>query len=116
LFFTTTCPYCLASLPAWRRIAAADSAEPTRFDVIGVSLDSATATSRYAQVHALAYRVILLPERKLARLYRASSVPVTMVLDSAGRVLYARLGQLPLQAADSVVSAALVAVAPERTP
>jgi peroxiredoxin len=106
LFFTTTCPYCLASLPAWRRIAAADSAEPTRFDLIGVSLDSAEQSSRYVMVHAVPFLVVMLPERKLARLYRASSVPLTMVLDSTGRVVYARLGQLPLQVADSVISAA----------
>lgn len=51
LVFTTTCPYCLASLLAWRRIAAALQSTPPA-SVVGISLDSAEATARYARVHA----------------------------------------------------------------
>lgn len=91
--FTTTCPYCLASLPSWREIAAAvDTVRQPSVRTYGISLDSAEATRAYVRQHKLGFPVVGFPERKLVLLYRARAVPLTMVLDSAGRVLYSRLG------------------------
>jgi hypothetical protein len=51
--------------------------------------------------------VVRFPEPRLARLYRAAVVPQTVVLNSEGRVLYARTGLLDSAAAlDSVFRAA----------
>ena len=90
-FLTTTCPYCIQSLDAWRALdAACDTLGGV--EVYAVSMDSLAETRLYAGRHRLRMTVALLPERKLAILYRAHRVPVTMVVDSAGRVLYARRG------------------------
>ncbi len=105
-FFTTTCPYCEASLPAVQRIAAhlADTGEA---DLIGVALDSIGRAQRYAQENALAYRVVTLPEPKLARIYRATQVPTVLVVDRDGLVLQARVGLLREgPAVDSLLAAA----------
>jgi peroxiredoxin len=77
--FTTTCPYCVASLPAWRQIAATIQSAPSlRAQVLGVSLDSAAVTRRYATAHGLRFPILTFPARKLSYLYRARSVPQTL--------------------------------------
>lgn len=105
--YTTTCPYCLSTLPAWKRIATiADTITRPRAEVLGVSLDSVDVTRRYAERHALPYPTIFFPEDKLVSIYRAGAVPLTLVLDEHGRTIYSRLGELKGQAAiDSVISA-----------
>jgi peroxiredoxin len=104
-FLTTTCPYCIQSLESWRTVAAAcDSLAGVQ--VFAVSLDSVAETRSYVGRHRLHVPVVLLPEAKLAVLYRAHRVPVTMVLDSAGRVRYARRGVFEgREARDSVLAA-----------
>jgi peroxiredoxin len=73
--------------------------------VFGVSLDSLRQTRLYAERHRLTFPVLLFPESKLAFIYRTQRVPATMVLDSAGRVLYSRVGLFEGRSArDSVLS------------
>lgn len=90
---TTTCPYCRATLPLWA--AVADSARrqrPVHTTVVALSLDSLALTQRYASDHKVSYAVATFPNWKLPVHFRASAVPVTMVLDYRGRVLYAHTG------------------------
>ena len=104
-FLTTTCPYCVQSLQGWRQLAGA-AQSLNGVAVFGVSLDSLRQTRLYAERHKLAFPVLLFPEPKLAFIYRAQRVPVTMVLDSVGRILYSRVGLFEgLSASDSVLSA-----------
>jgi peroxiredoxin len=107
LVYTTTCRYCLASLPSWKKIAGTlDTMSSVRAEVFGVSLDSVEATRKYARRHALPYPTVRFPEEKLVSMYRAGAVPVTLVLDEEGRTIYSRVGQLSDQVAiDSVIAA-----------
>ncbi|MDB4949445.1 MAG: cytochrome c biosis protein [Gemmatimonadetes bacterium] len=105
--FNATCPYCRASIPAWTRIGIALQAANGRGAAVGVSLDAPDTARAYATRHALRYPVAVFPDGRTAALYRAGSVPVTMVVDSTGRVVYARIGELNEgSAADSVRAAA----------
>ena len=111
---TTTCPYCRQTLPVWSRLA--DSARHLTgwtVDVVGISLDSAEATRRYADSQRLAFPLVLFPARKLKQLYRARVVPQTLVLDEEGRVLYARTGRLEPQAVLDSVYRALQWIRPQ---
>lgn len=105
-FFTTTCPYCLQTLPVWKdldvRLRYADS---TNVQVFGISLDSVEVTARFVSTHHLAFPVVRFPDAKTAALYRAVGVPITVVLDHDGVVLYGRAGALTSSAADSVMAA-----------
>jgi len=93
--FTTTCPYCRASLPAWRQLAYdADTSRVMHVQVLGISWDSVEQTRRYAAEQGLTFPIVRFPERKLGVLYRARAVPVTLVLDSMGRVLFGHVGVL----------------------
>jgi peroxiredoxin len=107
LMYTTTCPYCLSSIPAWKQIkAAADTMTSVRAAVYGVSLDSVNVTRDYIAKHQLPYPTVRFPNEKLAGMYRAGTVPVTLVLDEQGRAIYSRVGELKSPAAiDSVMQA-----------
>jgi peroxiredoxin len=107
LMYTTTCPYCLTSIPAWKQIkAAADTMTSMRAAVYGVSLDSVDATRQYIARHRLPYQTVRFPDEKVAGMYRAGTVPITLVLDERGRAIYSRTGELKDRAAiDSVMQA-----------
>ena len=104
-FFTTTCEYCLASLPAWKALAA----EADRLDgvtVVGVGLDSAHLVQRYRDEHDLRFPITTLEDLRYAALFRATRVPLTVVIGEPGQVLYGRTGELSSEAAvDSVLAA-----------
>jgi peroxiredoxin len=104
LVFNTTCPFCRSIIPLWRQLA--ESLDQTeRVQVLGISLDSPDSTFRYVTEHLLRFPVLTFPQPKLARLYRAVAVPQTVVVDSAGTVLYARTGTLDSSSLDSVYAA-----------
>lgn len=105
--FNATCKYCKASIPTWSRIAAEAEAAGGRGAALGLSLDVPDTARAYAARHRLTYPVSVFPDVRMAALYRSRTVPVTMVVDSTGRVLYARVGELREgPAADSVRAAA----------
>ena len=106
LFFTTTCPYCLASVPSWN--ALGDLAE-ARSDVtaIGVAMDSTHLVEAYREHHGLRYPIVELDDRRFARLFRVTTVPLTMVVEPDGRVTYARMGQFGNQVLVDSVRAVL---------
>lgn len=108
--FNTSCPYCLASLPAWNGIAGTVRTQASdSVPVYGISLDPPAATAAYAAEHGLTFPVLTFPEAKLAPLYRARVVPLVLVLDSIGRVVFSRPGVLATRAAiDSLLAAAAV--------
>jgi len=107
LMYTTTCPFCLSSIPAWKQIkATADTMTSMRTAVYGVSLDSVNVTRDYIAQHRLPYPTVRFPDEKVAGMYRAGTVPVTLVLDERGRTIYSRTGELKDPAAiDSVMQA-----------
>jgi peroxiredoxin len=107
LVYTTTCQFCLASLPAWKQIKSTlDTLSTVKAQVYGVSLDSIEVTRRYSARHALPYPTVRFPEEKLVSMYRAGAVPVTLVLDEEGRTIYSRVGQVSEPVViDSVIAA-----------
>jgi peroxiredoxin len=112
LVFTTTCPYCRASVPAWRSLAAR-AHSLSRLGgvaphVVGLSLDSLPATTHYMDEHGLRFPVTQFPTRRDQALYRARSVPLILVIDADNRVAYSRMGvPTSLAALDSVWRAAI---------
>lgn len=104
-FLTTTCPFCRASLPAWKELTA-EARAAGNVTVLGVVLDSAHLAEPYADEHALPFPLAVLEDQRYRRLFRVTRVPLTMVVDERGRVLIGRLGELTSRAAvDSVVNA-----------
>lgn len=99
-FLTTSCPYCRASIPAWKELTRW---APDDISVVAVALDSAHLVEAYRRQQGLELPIIVLSDRRLRALYRVNRVPLTMVVDESGRVLAARIGELSGSAAvDSI--------------
>lgn len=99
-FLTTSCPYCRASIPAWKELTRS---APVEASVVAVALDSTHLVEAYRRQHGLELPIIVLSDRRLRALYRVNRVPLTMVVDESGRVLAARTGELSESAAvDSI--------------
>ena len=73
-FFTTTCPYCRASLPSWKRLVA-DAAKLPNTSVLVIALDSVHLTQEYVREHELDFPVATSLDPKLGALYRVQRVP-----------------------------------------
>jgi len=80
----------------------------------GVSLDSLAETERYARSHALTFPITRFTSQKVRRLYKAKSVPLAVVLDEEGRVLYSRTGVLTSGAVSDSLFEAIVRKRPPR--
>ena len=103
-FFSTTCRYCLASMPQLQQIAAARG----RGELIGVGLPPYDQLADYAGRHALQFPIAIDSEGDASRRYRATVTPMLMVLAPDGSVTYKHVGQLDEQ----VVRAAMNSLAP----
>jgi peroxiredoxin len=104
-FFTTTCPFCRDMVPVWREITERLSVGEA--EVYGIALDSVHLVRAYRAEHTLPYPVVALSDRKVATLYRISAVPVMLVVDNVGDVVFARYGLIDSPATlDSIITAA----------
>jgi peroxiredoxin len=108
-FFSTTCGFCFESLEGWKAIARrlmTDSTAPV--EVIWVSLSRADSTREFVQLNAIEQPVVLMNDRRMAGIYHANLVPLTVLLDR-GTVSYARTRAVAAPAEeDSIVSIASV--------
>jgi len=107
LIFDTECPFCRASSAAWKEIAGMIRSRVRGTSVLGLAVDETDGPIRaYRREHGFDFPILRFPQPKLQRLYRATAVPLIVLLDSDGRVLYSRLGVLDEPAAiDSVLAA-----------
>ena len=113
--FSTACHFCTQTLPTWRAIDSALAADGAHAHVVGVSLDTGSAPAAYAADNHLGFPVVQFPDARTRSVYRAREVPLTMVVDAHGHVLYAATGLLRDRASvDSVVAAAREAVVRQR--
>jgi len=115
--FNTTCGFCVETVPAWKTTFAEFNAlGAPEIAVYGISLDREAETRRYVVDHGLPFPVLRFPDPRLAKLYRAEGVPLTIVLDHNGEMVHARLGALrDRESVDSVVSAVRHAAVPATT-
>ena len=107
VLLTSSCPYCKASLPAWSALARELSDSMRAVSIIALTTDSAHVATAYAVEHGLGFPLVPIPERRLAALFRAFTVPQTVLLGSDGRILYSRLGTLELGPSVDSIRAAI---------
>lgn len=94
-FFTTTCPYCRASLPQLKRIAQQlPQASAGGAELIGVALAPPERARAYAREHGLDFPLVAHDDRRTAALFRARKVPALLVVGRDGRVRYSHIGAL----------------------
>jgi len=89
------------------RLSTSHPSSP-RVQVVALTTDSMRAAAAYAESNQLPFPLVPFTTPKIISLYRAFSVPQTVVIDSNGRVLFSRNGVINTkQALDSVVAAAV---------
>lgn len=107
VLFDTSCPHCRSTLPAWNELAR-HFENSDRISVMGIATDTRSAAAAYRDEHGLRFPVTTLPSRRYESLLRLNAVPLTLVVDSAGTVLYRRVGAITDSSAiDSVRGAAM---------
>lgn len=105
LIFSTSCEFCLETLPTWDAIARDLPTRVKGLGLYGVSLDADSATRTYVALHHLRFPIVHFPTERAATTYRAIGSPITLLIDSAGSVRYARAGVLNAGAVDSLYAA-----------
>lgn len=112
LVFDTRCEFCIASLPAWRELAASLRHDPAS-GVVAISTDPPDETNRYVKAHDLDFPIATVADPRIRSMYRWSGVPLIMVIEPDGLVRYARAGELrtglPLDSVLTVLRAPMVA-------
>jgi thiol-disulfide isomerase/thioredoxin len=95
-FFTTTCEYCRASLPALAVLDSVIRRTPDMHATLnGVALDSVAASvRRFVDSAGVRMAVLLPPTPRMALLYRVRAVPTVLVVDSGGRTPLCAPGQV----------------------
>ena len=96
--FNVSCAYCRSTAPFWAAIAARHPQA-----VIGLSLDSATASRAWAAEHGIAMPIGSFPDERTAATYRIVGVPITLVVTREGGVLFAHAGALTRSQTDTIL-------------
>lgn len=117
IFFAASCPYCKENVPAWKRITAQRRADTAhRFDVVWVSLSSADSAQSWVREHGLSSTdtVVRMIERKSLATYRVRGVPITLLMDERGQVLYMHPSVFRTHASEDSLLRVAMSVQPRR--
>lgn len=102
IYFSTTCPYCRASVGVWRSMADRLTAGGLG-RAVALRVDSASDSTSRVFFGTRAVEVAPLADQRTAAIIHASAVPQTIVLDSVGRVAFAHAGLMTSAVADSIL-------------
>lgn len=97
-FWATWCPPCIEEMPEFDQAAKISSAKNTVF--VGIAIDSPSNVREFAQKIQVSYPLIPagFDGTALARSFgnQSGSLPFTVVLDEAGRILHSKMGRVKL--------------------
>lgn len=105
--FTTTCPYCSASIESVRQLARVLRQADSR--LVGLALDGLPAAREYATAEEPDWPIVVPAGLEEARELGVSRVPLLVLLQEA-EVLETWLGEVTAATVDAVAAAALEAV------
>jgi peroxiredoxin len=103
-FFTASCQFCRASIPAIVSLAKRASG----IDMIGVGFGPTSELREYARVNGFGFPVVELTDPRARALYRSRDVPMVLVVDGDGRVRYQHIGALSTAHVDEILAAAVI--------
>jgi hypothetical protein len=105
VLFAAECEYSRRSVPAWNELAERIDPEGTGV-VVAISTDREPGQVEAEGMTAKRFPTVRFPGRSYAAMYRSVLVPQTIIVDTAGRVRYARVGVLEgREAMDTVLTA-----------
>jgi peroxiredoxin len=104
--WATWCPPCRKEMPDLQELH--DRYSPRGLQVVGVSIDAAgtdQAVREFLEEYGVTYTILRDPSDRISSVFMAQGVPVTVLIDAGGTVLWRRLG--PVSAEDEGLTAAL---------
>lgn len=104
--WATWCPPCRKEMPDLQELHERYS--PQGLKVVGVSIDAGGADQAVAQFleeYGVTYTILRDPGDRIASVFMTQGVPVTILIDADGTVLWRRLG--PVSAEDEGLATAL---------
>lgn len=90
--FNTRCPFCRRNIETWNTLRR--RLDSIAIPVLGISLDSAAATSAYITENQVEFETVVFSDERMKHAYRFGTLPQTLVVDSTGRLLLSRVGVL----------------------
>jgi peroxiredoxin len=90
--FSTTCPHCEKTMPAWDTIAQKTSSN--NCSIIGISVDSIRQTTEYVLKKKLAFYVSSVSDSGFIKNYKIPGWPETILVESGGIVQKTWVGEL----------------------
>jgi len=122
-FYASWCTACRKELPAFERIW--EKYRNQGFEILGVNNGESKGTATdYLRGNGAEFNAVLDPDQTIVNAYKVRGMPVSVLLDRNGAVLYYSPGELAEADADRLVAAALAdssgaalpAVTPAGTP
>jgi len=104
--WATWCPPCRKEMPDLQELHERHS--PNGLQVVGVSIDAAgmdDAVRQFLEEYGVTYTILRDPSDRISSVFMTQGVPVTILIDSDGKVLWRRLG--PVSAEDEGLNQAL---------
>lgn len=93
-FFSPACKFCQASAPHVERMYRNLQQQEPGVEMYAVSIQDRAATSWYLQRTGSAIPTVVLPGKREINLYRLNVVPMLLIVDGDGRVMFAKYGKL----------------------
>ena len=105
-FWATWCPSCLKEIPAFMALQSRYGNEKVQF--VGIALDDVAAVSVFQEKTGVNYPLLIAGDwagfalaKKLGNIM--SAIPYTVVVNSAGMIIYRHMGELSASELNSVV-------------
>jgi peroxiredoxin len=109
-FFATWCGPCAAEMPGLQTLH--EARHDRGLTVVAVDVDPENNVAAYVRAKRLTFPVLLDTQGDAARLYRASSIPVTYIISPAGALVGVTRGARDWASSDALFDALAAAPAP----
>lgn len=109
--WATWCPPCRKEMPDLQELH--ETFAPHGLQVVGVSIDAGgadEAVRQFLEEYDVTYQILRDPSDRISSVFMTQGVPVTVLIDASGIVLWRRLG--PVSAGDPRLNEALDRVLP----
>ena len=92
--WATWCVPCLDEMPDLQRLYARMNKDGAPFEILAVSIDAlgADAVRKFVDRFGLTFPILLDPRGSIKKLYRATGVPETFIVDRQGRLMQKIIG------------------------
>ena len=95
-FWALWCKPCRVEIKALKELY--EKYKNTGFQVIGINQDSPRSVAKvesFVKAHELNYKIVLDPNKELFELFNGQVVPLTLLYNKEGKVVYQNTGYLP---------------------